>query len=740
MASMAKTPFKSTPYVLSIVRFLLGCLFIQQGLKNLWGLAGGRIDRDFSYLHGLAGPIELDGGVFSILGQFNRPTAFIWLVTAEAAPSLIKSLNSPLSARRFPVGLSFIVGILGIFPCLIQATPDLARDSHLSKVPLAFESNMGQYGPGIKFVARSAAGAISLGARSASFHLRDAKLHTARLDMTPVGMTHLVSVEGLEETEGKSNYLFGADPANWITNVPRYSRVRYRDVYPGIDLIFRGSQRGIEYDFILSPGADPERVELEFTGARSLRLERGGDLIVTLARGLTLTHHAPLLFQEENGVRTKVAGSYVIRGKNRVGFRISSYIRSRTLIIDPVVGYSAQFGGEDPGFANAIAADAAGNAYVTGVTGLSAFPVLPSSFEAGNTTQYSAFVYKLNSSGDFLYTTLIGGSSRQSGTGIAVDADGNAYVTGVTSSADFPVTSGAFQTVLSSANRHGFVLKLNAAGNALVYSTFIGGNYPDLPAAIAIDQSANAYITGSTESSTFPVTPGAYQTSSDNPDGEAFVTKFNSTGTALIYSTYLDNSSGGNGIALDSSGNAYISGSTNIGGVVTKMNSTGSGLVYSTSLHAGTGSFASGIAVDASGNAYVAGTGVATLLGTPVLFGNGGIFVVKLNAAGSALSYLTSVGGSMTQQSTGIALDSGGNIYVSGWTQSEDFPLLSPVQAVGPPADNGVKTGVVFKLDPSGVLAFSTYFGSDFDFPNAIAVDPNSNVYITGTSSSTVSV
>ena len=322
-------------------------------------------------------------------------------------------------------------------------------------------------------------------------------------------------------------------------------------------------------------------------------------------------------------MRKKVAGSYIIRGRNRVSFQVGSYVRSQTLVIDPVVGYSALFGGSSAGYSFAITADASGNAYVTGNTLLAVFPVLPGSFEAGNTAQNAVFIYKLNSSGtDFEYTTLIGGSSAQYGTGITVDASGNAYVTGVTSSADFPVTSGAFQTTLPTANTHGFVLKLNAAGNALLYCTFVAGNYPDLPAAIAIDTSGNAYITGSTESSTFPVTMGAYQTSRNNPDGEAFLTKLNSTGTALVYSTYLDNSTGGNGIALDSSGNAYITGATTVGGVVTKMNPTGSALAYSMSLNAGTGSFVNGIAVDMSGNAYVAGTGTATLIGEPTVYGS----------------------------------------------------------------------------------------------------------------------
>ena len=607
----------------------------------------------------------------------------------------------------------------------------------------------------------SAGATISLNKERATLLVNDVK---RRITITPAGMSHSVHMEGLDETEGKSNYFLGDDPAKWVTNVARYSRVRYRNVYPGIDLIFHGNQQNIEYDFVLSPGADPNRIELKFTGADSLQLDRSGNLILAAADGITLTQRLPVLYQEENGVRKKVEGAYVIRGKNRIGFRVGAYVRSRTLVIDPVVGYSARFTGVTGSFSNAIAVDASGNAYVTGTTETADLPVLPGSFEVGNTTQNILFVYKLNSTGtDFVYTTLIGGSNFQSGFGIAVDGQGNAYVTGITASADFPVTPGAFQTTLPTSSNHGFVLKLNAAGNALVYSTFIGGNDPDLPTAIAIDASGNAYITGSTDSTTFPVTPGAFQSSLAPPTTgisvtNAFVTKLNSTGTALVYSTYLGGGStdGGNGIAVDSDGNAYVAGSTTssdfpvtngafetsgFGSFVTKMNPTGSSLVYSTFLDAGNGSFASGVAVDSNGSAYVAGTGIAALMGTPVAYGSGagiGIFVAKLNPAGSALSYLTSVGGADGEQSTGMTLDSSDNVYVVGTTDATDFPLLSPVQTAGPSAESGFPVGFVFKLDPSDLLAYSTYFGSDYDKPYAIAVDPNSNAYITGTAYSIV--
>ena len=660
-----------------------------------------------------------------------------------------------------PFGL-FLIVWLGLFPSLMHAGPTDRSDVRLSSVPIAFETNAGQYRSDIKFVARIPDGTISLTSRGATIAMKGGS--SSPVTITPVAGARSVAVEGLEETEGKSNYFLGSDPSKWIKDVARYSRVRYRSVYSGIDLIFHGTHSNVEYDFVVSPRADPSDIEVEFVGASSLELQ-DGDLIIMTA-GEPLIQHAPVLYQESEGVRTKVAGSYILVGKNRVKFRVGSYERTHTLIIDPVVGYSARFGGSAPSLAAAIAVDAGGNVYVAGQAEvISDFPALPGSFETSGANEEVAFVCKLNAAGtDFVYTTLIGGSSGAFATGIAVDNDGNAFVTGSTPSADFPVTSGAFQTTLSSTVNHAFVFKLNPSGSALLYSTFIGGNYPDLANAITIDSTGNAYITGSTDSPTFPVTPGAFQTTMNFGATDAFVTKLNSGGTALIYSTYLGGTSedAGNGIAVDSSGSAYIAGSASSSnfpvtagafettsggnvGFVTKLNPTGSGLVYSTFLDAGNGSFASGIAVDSSGSAYVAGTGGASVMGTPKIYApqgsSGRIFVAKLNSAGSALSYLTSVGGSSSdEQSTGIALDSAGNTYVSGWTTNDDFPLLSPVQLVGPPNVPGesFKTTFVFKLDPTGNLAYSTYFGSAYDTVSAITVDSNANVYLTGIALSTL--
>lgn len=235
----------------------------------------------------------------------------------------------------------FLIVCLGLFPSLMHAGSMDRSNVRLATVPMAFEANAGQYRSNIKFAGRMPGGTVSLTSRGATIAGNGGS--SPPVTITPVGGARSVAIEGLEETEGKSNYFLGRDPSKWIKDVARYSRVRYRNVYSGIDLIFHGTQGKVEYDFAISPGAAPSDIEVEFVGASSLAVQ-GGDLIIMTA-GESLIQHAPVLYQESEGVRTKVAGSYTLVGKNRVKFRVGSHDRSQTLIIDPVVGYSARFGG-----------------------------------------------------------------------------------------------------------------------------------------------------------------------------------------------------------------------------------------------------------------------------------------------------------------------------------------------------------------------------------------------------------
>jgi hypothetical protein len=516
-------------------------------------------------------------------------------------------------------------------------------------------------------------------------------LKTAVLRMKLVGANAKAKVIGQNELPGKSNYFIGNDPQKWHTNVPQYAKVRYENVYPSVDLVYYGHQRELEYDFVLRPGANPRAIRLRITGAKRLRPERGELVLISAAGDIRL--RSPHIYQESNGVRQEVGGRYVITSKNGVGFRVGAYDRRRTLVIDPVLAYSTYLAGSahDGGagiavdsagnayvvgtteilfrhkdafvnkvnsdgsallystylggglfdFGDSIAVDSAGNAYVCGFTDSTDFPTanaLQPTLNGG----FDAFVTKINTNGSALvYSTYLGGSNNNNyGNGIAVDSAGNAYVAGLTGSAEFP-TKNAIQPVYGG-NGDAFVTKINANGSALVYSTYLGGSHTDSyygvsRASVAVDSAGNAYVSGSTQSTDFP-TANAIQPSFAGRQ-DAFVTKFNSDGSALLYSTYLGRGGYeiGAAIAVDTAGNAYVTGTTfstdfptvnpiqsGIGGggdaFVTEFNPQGNALVYSTYLGGPHNDYGSAITVDAAGSAYLTGTASTGFPETPVAF------------------------------------------------------------------------------------------------------------------------
>jgi hypothetical protein len=457
----------------------------------------------------------------------------------------------------------------------------------------------------------------------------------------------------------------------------------------------------------------------------------------------------------------------------RPGFQLADYDATRPLIIDPVLVYSTFIGGANVDSGFDITVDASGNAYVTGSTQLliipSTFPTTAGAFDTThNGGSQDAFVAKLNPTGSALiYSTFLGGSALDSASGIAVDSTGNAYVTGTTESPDFPTTVGAFDTT-HNADRDAFVTKLNPTGSALIYSTFLGGLDGDFGRSVVVDNVGSAYVTGNTFSSSFPTTPGAFDTTiSPDEVADVFVTKLNSAGSALVYSTHLGGSRGASsgGIALDASGSVYVTGSTSstdfpttvgafdttsngLGDVfVTKFNPTGSALVYSTFLGGSTSDEAHGIAVDASGSAYV--TGPTTSSNFPTTVGafdttyNGGFadaFVAKLNPSGAALVYSTFVGGVDFESSSDVAVDNSGSAYVTGGTSSPNFPTT--VDAFDTTYSGGTEEAFVTKLNPSGsALAYSTFLGGPGTNPNSgvadnfglgITLDISGSFYVTG--------
>jgi len=426
----------------------------------------------------------------------------------------------------------------------------------------------------------------------------------AVLRVKPVGMNPAPRITPLAQLPGKGNYLIGNDPKKWHTNVPTYAKVKYEDVYPGVDLVYYGNQGQLEYDFVVAPGVDPGHIVLDVvaegvnpstepnSGQRGERrrsrldIDDNGDLLVGTAGG-EVVFHKPVVYQriEDNGRRRTVDSHYVLKDDREVTFELASYDHRKPLVIDPVLTYSTYIGGSGdeltaPSGTDGIAVDPEGNAYVIGATSSIDFPVtsgaLQTSFAGGsgsfgcpfNSVSADAFVTKLNARGDtIVYSTYMGGNDDDCGEGISVDASGNAYVAGETLSTDFPITPGAFQPTCASCSQgmvDTFAAKLSRDGSALVYSTYLGGSDEDLFPMLALDPFGNLYIQGTTSSTDYPTTPGVFQpacASCANGNPDTYVTKLNSHGTALLYSTYLgggDSDLCGAQIALDSVGSAYV--------------------------------------------------------------------------------------------------------------------------------------------------------------------------------------
>jgi uncharacterized repeat protein (TIGR01451 family) len=670
-------------------------------------------------------------------------------------------------------------------------TPALARLStgsgfkpevvaSFGRLPLAFEPNVGQTDARVRFLARGGGMTAFFSDTETAMVLsraerRDpkalprerrepAKVEQAVVRMKLAGAGQPRRVIGLEKLPGMSNYFIGNDPAKWRTDVPHYARIQYEGVYPGIDLVWYGNQRQLEYDFVVAPGADPKQIQVAYEGVESLEVEAGGDLVLRTALG-EVRQQQPRVYQEIGGTRVEVGARYAIVARNRVSFQLAKYERKRELRIDPVVlVYSTYLGGSGDDYASGIAVDAAGSAYVTGYTKSTNFPTqspYQATYQGADSYATDVFVTKLNAAGTaLLYSTYLGGTQSQSASGIAVDGNGAAYVAGYTTSADFPHTPGAFQTggpPLSSTNV-GFVSKLNATGSALSYSTFIGsgsGNNETYAYAIAVDAAGFAYVTGKTGDWGLPTSVTAVQRQVKG-GSDAFVIKLNVTGTGEVYGTLLGGSQddGANGIAVDSSGNAFLAGVSassdfpmqnpiqasnpvagqwccgSGSGFVAKLNADASKLSYSTYLGGAGLTYANAIAVDGSGNAYVTGQTNAPSSG-PDTFplqnalqptrGAGGsdAFLTKINGAGTALVYSTYVGGSGDDSGLGVGVDAAGNAYVSGKTTSYDFPVVNAFQS-----NRGGFDQIVLKSVDAGTTWNAGSAGEATGAVNTLAVNP----------------
>ena len=667
----------------------------------------------------------------------------------------------------------------------VPAVPSVA----ISRLPLAFEPNVGQVPADVRFVTHTSGHRLYLGANDARF-IGAHGSPTADEDgirIRWIGGRPAGTVEGAEPQPGKAHYYLGRDPSSWRLNVPMYGRVVYRGIYPDVDLVFHGTQRDAEFDFVVHPGGDPRAVRLEITGADELGLEDDDLVIRRGAQRLRL--RKPVVYQETSEGRVPVAGRFILRG-HQVAFDVGAYDRALPLVIDPVLTYSTYlgFGNDVVGAADAglgigvdsalntyvvmptrvvklsadgstlvystvigdiqprrIAVDAAGNAYLAANCG---YPRSGFTFNCVTTTALATghalfqgdvmgIVYKLRPDGTLVASTTIGGNSTVEMNGIAIDSAANIYITGYAVYDGLPNTPGAFGPPAGTAGT-AFVQAIAADFSRYIYAgAFTDSNEGSvIPHAIAVDATGAAYVTGFAGNSQFPTTAGSFQPTLAGAPGAGFVAKIAPDGSQLVYSTFLGNQNTSPGaIAVDGSGNAYVAGHAGAGlptanamqsaptgatdAFVTKLNPTGSALVFSTYLGGGADDAAVGVGVDAVGNVYVAGPTNSTdfpqrnALATQ--FGSAGSnFVTALTPSGIAFVYSTYFADPQTFVQ-GMAVSSGGAVFLTGTTSSAAYPTVNPYQATL----NGTQDAFVARLDPGGTTGacgtgqfFAEYFGN----------------------------
>ncbi len=604
----------------------------------------------------------------------------------------------------------------------LGGTPVVAPN--FGKLPLSFVPNAGQTDPAVRFQVRGMGGTIfftdgevvlalpATQARATGANVRVAGMlgqdppivvqPPTVVRMQFVDAALVPTVAGAERLPGVVNYLIGSDPARWRTNLPTYADIVYQHLYDGIELRYNGAEGQLKGTYTVAPDADPALIAWRYAGAERVSIDdQTGDLVIQVAGGTTLREQTPVAWQTLDGQRTPVAARYQLADAGRVGFALDSYDPRFPLVIDPTLVYSTNLGGSGAEQGRSIAVDSAGNAYITGETSSMNFPTV-------NTLQpvfggtYDAFVAKLNPEGSaLLYSTYLGGSGEDGGQGIAVDGDGNAYLTGHTYSINFPIAN-ALQSTHGGGVSDAFVTKLNPAGSTLLYSTYLGGSGDDFGTGIAVDIAGSTYITGWTYSTDFPTV-------------NAFQPTF---GTGCIFCSH-----------------AFVG----------KLNLAGNALLYSTYIGGSSTEHGSGIAIDSVGNAYITGYTQSGDFPTFNAFqpsNHGGnsasgqdAFVAKLNPAGSALLFSTYLGGTGDDWGSGITIDGIGNVHVTGTTSSANFPTANALQ----PAFGGYFDAFVATLNPTGsALLYSTYLGGNSaDYGQGITADSTGNAYITGATSST---
>jgi len=628
-----------------------------------------------------------------------------------------------------------------------------STDISVIKPPMIFEPNHGRLNQAIDYFTTGKGYTLHLSQSSATLMLRQpgsTESQAVSIDFVDAN-EHPASTPS-DELNSKSHYFIGNDPEKWRRNISHYASIRYEAVYPGIDVVYYGKQGELEYDFIVSPGADPGTIRLQIDGVTGLRIDDSGNLILTTPTG-EIVQQKPVIYQSVNGIKKFIKGSYKLVTLNtasqtkqhQVTFNIAGYDTGQTLIIDPVISYATYHGGSNNDSGKGIAVDASGNIYITG------------DFSIG--VSDDAFVTKYLANGMLDYTSYLGGNGIDSGSGIAVDSSGNAYVIGSTNSSNFPTVN---QIQGAGGSDDVFVTKLNPTG-AIIYSTYLGGSSFDNGRDITIDSLGNAHITGETSSSDFPT---------QNPDqagksgsSDAFVASINSTGDILVYSTFLggDLTENGIGIVIDSSDNVYVAGSTSSGnfpvttGVIQEIRggtSTDSDAfiakydsvgvkAFATYFGGSSNDFANDITIDSNGNIYITGETNSDSGSFPVTTGafqntkasSSDAFVAKINNDGTTLAYSTYIGGGLSDAGNGIRVDSDGNATITGATNSADFPLQNEIETYG--GDTDV---FITRFNAAGsALLYSTYIGGGLsDAGLDLSMDSNGTTYVTGSTGSAV--
>ena len=655
---------------------------------------------------------------------------------------------------------------------------------------VTFEPNVGQTDTRVRYLAHSAHSTLWLtqnGAVLRALPGRGQKSATLKLRFD--GANPAPRMEAEEQRAGVSNYFIGRDPNNWHTGVPQFAKVRYRNVYPGIDVVFYGNASDLEYDFVVSPGANPGKIRLTFDGADAITADASGDLVVKIS-GVEMRSRKPRIYQRGATGDELVNGRYAVLGKRSAGFVMGGYDSTRSLVVDPILSYASFLGGEGTDVANGIALDAQGNIYIAGSTNSSQFPT-KAAFNPGlsNATNV-AFIAKFDPAAagenSLIYSTYLGGNVSDEAFGIALDANNNVYVAGRTFSTNFPLKN-AFQTAFSTATNctdgagnpttceHAFVAELAANGKSLVYSSNLGGTNQDEAFAIGVDAAGNAYVMGQTFSTDFPTAGSPYQ-SSQKGSGDVFLSEVTASGTSLAYSTYFggSNTDSPAAIAVAPSGMVYITGTTSSTDLPTSSNAlqgkpsggpgdsflavfnpktggTGS-LTYSTYLGGKNGTTsATAVTVDAAGVIYLTGatnaddypvssgaysSKYAGSLSAGGIAGVGDAFITKLDTSSSGsgqVVYSTFFGGALNDEGLGIAVDSTGRITIAGQTNSLAFPVTGNAFQKFNAGPSPTGQGFIARFDPakSGTasLLYSTYLGGNQnDDLVAVAVDKTGNL------------